>query len=62
MAQKSSVKPKQNDPEQSKRFIETARELGAEESPESFEHAFKKVVGNKSKTLKASRPTKAGNS
>jgi hypothetical protein len=37
-------KPKPDDPEQSKRFIETAREIGADESKEGAERAFRKVV------------------
>lgn len=37
-------KPKQDDPAQSKRFIETAKELGVKEDPVAFERAFKKVV------------------
>jgi hypothetical protein len=37
-------KPKSDDEEQSKRFIETAKKLEADESPEAFERAFKKIV------------------
>jgi hypothetical protein len=37
-------KPPPDDPEQSKRFIEAAREIGADESPEAFEEVFRKVV------------------
>ena len=37
-------KPKQGDKEQSKRFIEKARELEADESDEAFERAFKKII------------------
>lgn len=40
--------PKQDDPEQSKRFIETARELETDESGEAFERTFRKVVPAKS--------------
>lgn len=36
-------KPKPDDPEQSKRFEETAKELGADESGKLFERAFKKL-------------------
>ncbi len=36
-----------DDPKQSKRFIETAKEIGTDESPEAFERAFGKVVGAK---------------
>ncbi len=40
-------KPKSDDPAESKRFIDMARELGADESDkgrEAFERAFGKVV------------------
>lgn len=37
-------KPKPDDKEQSKRFIEKARELEADESDESFDRAFKEIV------------------
>jgi hypothetical protein len=40
-------KPKLTDAERHKRFIETARELGASESKEAFDKAFKKVAGPK---------------
>ncbi len=36
--------PPPDDPEQSKRFIDTAREVEADESPEAFERAFERVV------------------
>jgi hypothetical protein len=35
---------KKDEKSQSKRFVEKAKELGADESGEAFEHAFKKVV------------------
>lgn len=35
------------DPEQSARFIEAARELGCDESPDAFEAAVKKVARHK---------------
>ncbi len=35
------------DPEQSARFIEAARELGCDESPDAFEAAVKKVAQHK---------------
>ncbi len=37
-------KPKRDDPEQSKRFIEIAREIGVDESEGAFERAFHKVA------------------
>jgi hypothetical protein len=36
-------KSKPNNPAEYKRFVETARKLGADESPEVMERAFKKV-------------------
>jgi hypothetical protein len=41
-------KRKPDDPEQSRRFEEKARELGADESGKSFERAFKKIAPAKS--------------
>ena len=35
------------DPEQSARFIEAARELGCDESPDAFEAAVKKMARHK---------------
>lgn len=35
--------PKPDDPEQSKRFLETAKEVEAEDDPQSFDRAFKSV-------------------
>ena len=37
-------KPKQDDKAQSKRFIEKAREVEADESGKAFEQVFKKIV------------------
>jgi hypothetical protein len=37
-------KPKRDDPEQSKRFIETAKEVGADDDAEALERALKKIV------------------
>ena len=36
--------PKPDDPEESQRFIDTAREVEASEDPKDFDRAFKKVV------------------
>jgi hypothetical protein len=36
--------PKPDDPEQSKRFIETAEEVGADADNEALERAFKKII------------------
>lgn len=35
---------KQDDPEQVKRFVKTAREIGVDESPGAFQKGLKKVV------------------
>jgi hypothetical protein len=40
---KQSV-PKPDDPEQSKRFIEAARQVEADETGEGFRRAFRKIV------------------
>lgn len=39
--------PKPDNPEQSKRFIDMAREVGVDERPEAFDEAFKKVAAPK---------------
>jgi hypothetical protein len=36
--------PKPDDPEESKRFVDMAREVEADESEEALERAFKKIV------------------
>jgi hypothetical protein len=41
---KAMPKAHQDDPEQSKRFLEAAREAGADETPKGAERAFKAVV------------------
>lgn len=47
MARKPTPKP--DDPEESQRFIDTAREVEASEDPKDFERAFKKVVSKSQK-------------
>lgn len=37
-------RPKPDDTEQSKRFIEAARKTEADEDPKAFEKVFKKIV------------------
>ena len=52
MAAKSKAKPKpgsHDDPEQSKRFLEAAREHQAATTEEEARRAFRKVVGKLSK-------------
>ena len=39
-------KPKPDEKPQRERFIEAAREIGANENPDAFEKAFKLVVKN----------------
>ena len=46
---KKPAKPKLSDKEQSERFKETARMLGVDESGESFEKTFQKIVRRNSK-------------
>jgi hypothetical protein len=38
---------KPDDPKQSKRFIETAEEVGADTDDEALERAFKKIAPNR---------------
>jgi hypothetical protein len=45
-------KPPPDDPEQSKRFINTARERGADETQKGADKAFKKVVSGSVKARK----------
>ncbi len=44
MAKIEKTKPKPSKKTQYGRFVETARQLGADESEESFERAFRKIV------------------
>lgn len=43
-AKRAPPNPKPDDPAQSKRFVETAREIEADESGEAFRGAFEKIV------------------
>lgn len=52
----SKPKAKPQDKEQSKRFIEKAREIDADESGEAFERAFKKAVPTRYSPKKANDP------
>jgi hypothetical protein len=47
-AKRPPLKP--DDPAQSRRFVETAREIDADESGEAFRRAFEKIVPPKRKT------------
>jgi hypothetical protein len=44
---RQNLKP--DDPEQSKRFVEAAREIEADETGEAFRRAFEKIVPRKRK-------------
>jgi hypothetical protein len=41
--------PKPDDPAQSKRFIEAAKEVGADTDDKALERAFKKITSSKAK-------------
>jgi len=43
-----SPKPKPDNPEQFKRFIETARQVEVDESPDALDRALNKVIPRKS--------------
>jgi hypothetical protein len=45
--------PKPDDPEQSKRFVEAARQIEADETGEAFRRAFEKIVPARSFTPKS---------
>lgn len=47
-------KPKPDDPEEYKRFLETAEAVKASDDPEAFERAFKKIVPPKYPSPQAS--------
>jgi hypothetical protein len=47
--------PKTKDKRQYERFIETARNLGCDESEEAFERAFSKIVPPKQSTVSKPR-------
>jgi len=47
MPRKPDATPKQDDPEQSKRFVEAAKVAGGSEEPKDFDKAFSKVTARK---------------
>jgi hypothetical protein len=53
------VRSKDTAPERAKRFLETAREVGASEDPKDFDEAFKKVVSPKGLNNPADRDRKS---
>jgi hypothetical protein len=48
MTRKAPHQRAKTDPQQHKRFLEMAREVGVDESPDAMDRAFKKVVKPKS--------------
>jgi hypothetical protein len=42
--------PKSDDPEQSKRFLETAKDVGADEDAEALDQVFKKIASRKDRS------------
>ena len=48
--------PPPDNPEQSKRFIEIAREVGAKDTQEEFDRAFRKVASRPPQRPKRDRP------
>ena len=46
---KQKAKPKNSSKKQSERFIETAREVEADESGKTFEAVFRKIAPNRDK-------------
>lgn len=45
--EKQKRKPKEKDKRQYERFVETARKLGVDETPEAFDRAFRKIIPSK---------------
>jgi hypothetical protein len=45
---KAKLKPKLTDAKRHKRFVNMAREVGADERPEAFDKAFDRIVSCKS--------------
>ena len=50
--------PKPDDPEESKRFVDMAREIEVDENPEAFDKAFKKFVSRQEKNSQGSQGRK----
>ncbi len=51
--------PKTKDKRQYERFVETARKLGCDESEESFEHEFAKIIPPRTATNRPEKPSTA---
>lgn len=56
MARAPEVPPDADDPAESQRFIDMAREVGVDEDPGAFDQAFRKVVRPKKIRPAGSRP------
>ena len=46
---KKAKTPKKDDPEQSKRFVETARKLGSDQSGAGFDKALESITNKRAK-------------
>jgi hypothetical protein len=55
MAMRDKAAPKHDDPGQSKRFVDAAREAKADESEEGADRAFSQVAKQKPETKKPRR-------
>ncbi len=49
-----TTKPQWDDPEESKRFLETAKKVEASEDPQDFRRALKAIAQNCKRILKGS--------
>lgn len=58
MSHKAKPKPKLTDAERHKRFLETAREVGASDNPKDFDKAFMRVVSREDENNRGSRDRK----
>jgi hypothetical protein len=52
-------KPKPDNPDQFKRFIDMAREVEVDESPEALDKAFEKVTGRPRRTVSRANPDRS---
>jgi hypothetical protein len=62
MGKKPAQKSKLTDAERHKRFVETAREVGASDDPKDFERAFARVISSspqKDKKVAGKHPKRA---
>jgi len=52
-------KPKMDEKPQSERFIDTAREIGADETPEVFDRVFEQIVQPRAATAGKKPPARS---